>query len=203
MSPEEKTDYSIRWNFGKGTLTCQSNASENDDYGLCEYMEELVEDGFFIKEKVSGGYRFKKGKIWDPKHLVRIGKTKRRLKSSSSSFRDLGNSQIIMLKKDMQTYSHIPNRQIYSGNYVEYNILRNVFVRISIVVSLVMGFIFIFFLYLKFTPFGSCLGKIKKRKKRYSTNFTVLNQERLQKRFIKRTYRNSSRRRFSVVNVER
>ncbi|KAI4841358.1 PIR protein [Plasmodium brasilianum] len=190
MSPEEKTDDSIRWYFGKGTLTCQSNASENDDYGLCEYMEELVEEGFFIREEDTGGYKFKKGKNWNPKYLVNIAKTKRRLKSSSSSFRDLGNSQIIMIKKDMQTYSQIPNRQIYSGNYVEYNILRNVFVRISIVVSL-------------FTPFGSCLGKIKKRKKRYRTNFTVLNQERLQKRFIKRTYRNSSRRRFSVVNVER
>ncbi|SBS94661.1 PIR Superfamily Protein [Plasmodium malariae] len=189
MLSEENTDNNVRWNFGKGTLTCQSNASENDDYGLCAYMEELVEEGFFIREKDTGGYKFKKGKNWNPKYLVNIAKTKRRSKSFSSRIRDLGHSHVIKLTNAMQPDILNPNRQMNSGSYEEYNILSNTFVRISTIVAL-------------FTPFGSCLGKVKKRKKRFRTNFDLLNTERLPRRFIKRTYRHSYRRRFSVINVE-
>ncbi|KAI4840597.1 hypothetical protein MKS88_000830 [Plasmodium brasilianum] len=89
------------------------------------------------------------------------------------------------------------------GTVKEKSVIYNSYVfRIMVVGALVMGIIFVFLLYFKFTPFGSRIGKIRKRKKRYRTNFAELNTKRSPRRFIKRTYRHSNRRRFSVVNIE-
>ncbi|SBT85767.1 PIR protein [Plasmodium malariae] len=91
----------------------------------------------------------------------------------------------------------IRKRSIY-----ESNILNNIFVRISTGVTLVMGIIFIFYLFFKFTPFGSRLCRHRKRKQRYRLDFTDLSTRKRPRRFLKRTYRHSDRRRFNVVNVE-
>ncbi|KAI4835521.1 hypothetical protein MKS88_004731 [Plasmodium brasilianum] len=71
----------------------------------------------------------------------------------------------------------------------ESNILNNIFVRISTGVTL-------------FTPFGSRLRRHRKRKQRYRFDFTDLSTRRRPRRFLKRTYRHSDRRRFNVVNIE-
>ncbi|SCN12499.1 PIR protein [Plasmodium malariae] len=84
----------------------------------------------------------------------------------------------------------------------ESNILNNIFVRISTGVTLVMGIIFIFYLFFKFTPFGSRLRRHRKRKQRYRLDFTDLSTRKRPRRFLKRTYRHSDRRRFNVVNIE-
>ncbi|SBS96545.1 PIR Superfamily Protein, partial [Plasmodium malariae] len=89
------------------------------------------------------------------------------------------------------------------GTVKEKSVIYDSYVfRIMVFGALVMGIIFVFLLYFKFTPFGSRIGKIRKRKKRYRTNFAELNTKRSPRRFIKRTYRHSNRRRFSVVNIE-
>ncbi|SBS92781.1 PIR Superfamily Protein [Plasmodium malariae] len=71
----------------------------------------------------------------------------------------------------------------------ESNILNNIFVRISTAVTL-------------FTPFGSRLRRNRKRKQRYRFDFTDLYTRKRTRRFLKRTYRHSDRRRFNVVNIE-
>ncbi|SBS92325.1 PIR Superfamily Protein [Plasmodium malariae] len=71
----------------------------------------------------------------------------------------------------------------------ESNILNNIFVRISTGVTL-------------FTPFGSRLHRRRKRKQRYRFDFTDLSTRKRPRRFLKRTYRHSDRRRFNVVNIE-
>ncbi|SBS96707.1 PIR Superfamily Protein [Plasmodium malariae] len=71
----------------------------------------------------------------------------------------------------------------------ESNILNNIFVRISTGVTL-------------FTPFGSRLHRHRKRKQRYRYDFTDLYTRKRPRRFLKRTYRHSDRRRFNVVNIE-
>ncbi|SBT85525.1 PIR protein [Plasmodium malariae] len=84
----------------------------------------------------------------------------------------------------------------------ESNILNNIFFRISTAVTLVMGIIFIFYLFFKFTPFGSRLRRHRKRKQRYRLDFADLSTRKRPRRFLKRTYRHSDRRRFNVVNIE-
>ncbi|SBS96719.1 PIR Superfamily Protein [Plasmodium malariae] len=71
----------------------------------------------------------------------------------------------------------------------ESNILNNIFVRISTGVTL-------------FTPFGSRLRRHRKRQQRYKLDFTDLSTPKRPRRFLKRTYRHSDRRRFNVVNIE-
>ncbi|SBS99317.1 PIR Superfamily Protein [Plasmodium malariae] len=71
----------------------------------------------------------------------------------------------------------------------ESNILNNIFFRISTGVTL-------------FTPFGSRLHRRRKRKQRYRFDFTDLSTRNRPRRFLKRTYRHSDRRRFNVVNIE-
>ncbi|SBS99170.1 PIR Superfamily Protein [Plasmodium malariae] len=71
----------------------------------------------------------------------------------------------------------------------ESNILNNIFVRISTAVTL-------------FTPFGSRLRRHRKRQQRYRLDFTDLRTRKRPRRFLKRTYRHSDRRRFNVVNIE-
>ncbi|KAI4841131.1 hypothetical protein MKS88_000366 [Plasmodium brasilianum] len=71
----------------------------------------------------------------------------------------------------------------------ESNILKNIFFRISTGVTL-------------FTPFGSRLHRRRKRKQRYRFDFTDLSTRNRPRRFLKRTYRHSDRRRFNVVNIE-
>ncbi|KAI4838061.1 PIR protein [Plasmodium brasilianum] len=71
----------------------------------------------------------------------------------------------------------------------ESNILNNIFVRISTGVTL-------------FTPFGSRLRRHRKRKQRYRFDFTDLCTRKRPRRFLKRTYRHSDRRRFNVVNID-
>ncbi|SBT01074.1 PIR Superfamily Protein, partial [Plasmodium malariae] len=71
----------------------------------------------------------------------------------------------------------------------ESNILNNIFVRISTGVTL-------------FTPFGSRLRRHRKRQQRYRLDFTDLSTRKQPRRFLKRTYRHSDRRRFNVVNIE-
>ncbi|KAI4833730.1 PIR protein [Plasmodium brasilianum] len=71
----------------------------------------------------------------------------------------------------------------------ESNILNNIFVRISTGVTL-------------FTPFGSRLRRDRKRKQRYRYDFTDLYTRKRPRRFLKRTYRHSDRKRFNVVNIE-
>ncbi|SCN12431.1 PIR protein [Plasmodium malariae] len=82
------------------------------------------------------------------------------------------------------------------------NILNNIFFRISTAVTLVMGIIFIFYLFFKFTPFGSRLRRHRKRQQRYRLDFTDSSTHKRPRRFLKRTYRHSDRRRFNVVNIE-
>ncbi|SBS94260.1 PIR Superfamily Protein [Plasmodium malariae] len=89
------------------------------------------------------------------------------------------------------------------GTVEEKSVIYDSYVfRIMLVGAFVMGIIFVFLLYFKFTPFGSRIGKIRKRKKIYRTKFAELNTKRSPRRFLKRTYRHSNRRRFSVVNIE-
>ncbi|SBS92916.1 PIR Superfamily Protein [Plasmodium malariae] len=204
ISFDEKPDKAFRWNFGKGKLSCSPKKPENDEYGTCKYMEELVKDGYFVKAEDSEGYKFKRGPLWNPKYLVNISRNKRQEKLGKIRSLHLRHSrrlEAIIHKKTEISDARNSNGYVVPENNRKY-ILQNTFFRISIVVAAVMGIIFVFYLYFKFTPFGSHIGKIKKRKKRYRTNFAELNTERIPRRFIKRTYRNSERRRFSVVNIE-
>ncbi|KAI4833886.1 PIR protein [Plasmodium brasilianum] len=87
--------------------------------------------------------------------------------------------------EDLKVYrERIRKRSTY-----ESNILNNIFVRISTGVTL-------------FTPFGSRLRRHRKRKQRYRLDFTDLSTRKRPRRFLKRTYRHSDRRRFNVVNIE-
>ncbi|SBS99335.1 PIR Superfamily Protein [Plasmodium malariae] len=159
----------FRWNFGSGAMYCLRNTRENDKNGKCVYLEELIDDGFFIKEKVYTGYKFTAGKKCDLQYLARAVNTKiewKSLKSMSPIFKDSRNSQVVYPNKATNTDICNTYGQIFSRKDEEYNTLNNTFFRMSIVVVLVMGLIFVFFLYYKFTPFGSYVGKIRKRKKR-------------------------------------
>ncbi|SBT86779.1 PIR protein [Plasmodium malariae] len=205
MSSVENPGNEFRWNFAKGTLNCPPKRPEEDKYGMCEYIEELVEDGFFEKTEDSKGYKYKRGPLWNHKYLVNVARNKRQEKLRKSTPLKLnysGRLQAIIHNKGEVSYASKSKGKAVPEKDIEYNVLRNTFSRISIVGALVLGIIFVFFLYFKFTPFGSYVGKIKKRKKRYRTNLAQLNRQRIPRRFIKRTYRNSDRRRFSVVNIE-
>ncbi|SBS95664.1 PIR Superfamily Protein [Plasmodium malariae] len=182
----------FRWNFGKGTLRCPPNKPEEDEYGMCDYMEELVEDNFYAKTEDSKDYQFKRGPSWKHEYLESVTRNKRHEnlgKSSSLNLKDYGRLQDIVHKRAETFYASNSSGKVIPEKYTEYNILQNTFVRISIVST-------------SFTPFGSYVGKNKKRKKRYRINLAQLNTQRIPRRFIKRTYRNSDRRRFSVVNIE-
>ncbi|SBS95938.1 PIR Superfamily Protein [Plasmodium malariae] len=89
-------------------------------------------------------------------------------------------------ESDLKQY-RVAVRKRRSSN--ESNILNNIFVRISTGVTL-------------FTPFGSRLRRHRKRKQRYRFDFTDLSTRRRPRRFLKRTYRHSDRKRFNVVNIE-
>ncbi|SBT00433.1 PIR Superfamily Protein [Plasmodium malariae] len=89
-------------------------------------------------------------------------------------------------ESDLKQY-RVAVRKRRSAN--ESNILNNIFVRISTGVTL-------------FTPFGSRLRRHRKRKQRYRFDFTDLYTRKRPRRFLKRTYRHSDRRRFNVVNIE-
>ncbi|SBS93361.1 PIR Superfamily Protein [Plasmodium malariae] len=89
-------------------------------------------------------------------------------------------------ESDLKQY-RIAVRKRRSAN--ESNILNNIFVRISTGVTL-------------FTPFGPRLHRHRKRQQRYRLDFTDLSTRKRPRRFLKRTYRHSDRRRFNVVNIE-
>ncbi|SBT01368.1 PIR Superfamily Protein [Plasmodium malariae] len=197
--PKKDEQIDLRWKLDEDTkIRCPPKKPSEVTLGLCKYVEELVKRDFLIKEEKSGIYRLKKDKTW-PEQALNIV-----FKREIGNHLEEGNSQRIQVLKANKlevSYSKNSIGQDHSGKDIEYNILQNTFVRISIVLALVMGIISVFFLYFKFTPFGSRVGKIKKRKKRYRTNFAELNMQRPLRRFIKRTYRHSSRRRFSLVNI--
>ncbi|SBS98942.1 PIR Superfamily Protein [Plasmodium malariae] len=92
---------------------------------------------------------------------------------------------------DLRTYRERirSRRSTHELNTDYFNILNNIFIRISTGVAL-------------FTPFGSRLRRHKKRKQRYRFDFTDLSTRKRPRRFLKRTYRHSDRRRFNVVNIE-
>ncbi|SBS93670.1 PIR Superfamily Protein [Plasmodium malariae] len=194
----------FRWNYGSGGLSCIPNTSEEDEYGLCEYMDELVADGIFIKTMDSNGYKFKKVDPWTNEELQKLVRRKRDRRPRKSVLLKLIRSRSLHAIRSEQAPDSViksSHSEKHLGLDSESNILHNTFVRISFVATLIMGIILIFFLYFKFTSFGSYAAKIKKRKKKYRTNFAELNTQRLSRRFIKRTYRHSSKRRFSVVNI--
>ncbi|SBS98152.1 PIR Superfamily Protein [Plasmodium malariae] len=204
LKKNEEVD--LRWNISKdGTLRCTSEILENDTSGPCTYMEELVKEGIFIKLENSSGYQLKKGKTWPPEAIKIVIKKKNQIQMKKYKSQKLGYPEhaLILNSKELRTY----NRENQSGETLLGKdagtyVLQNNFVRVSFVVTLVMGIIMVLFLYFKFTIFGSYVGKIKNRKKRYKTNLADLNTQRSSKRYIKRTYRNTNRRRFSVVNIE-
>ncbi|SBT86031.1 PIR protein [Plasmodium malariae] len=68
---------------------------------------------------------------------------------------------------DLRTYRERirSRRSTHELNTDYFNILNNIFIRISTGVALVMGIIFIFYLFFKFTPFGSRLRRHKKGNK--------------------------------------
>ncbi|SBS99253.1 PIR Superfamily Protein, partial [Plasmodium malariae] len=92
---------------------------------------------------------------------------------------------------DLRTYRERirSRRSTHELNTDYFNILNNIFVRISTGVAL-------------FTPFGSRLRRDRKRKQRYRFDFTDVYTRKRPRRFLKRTYRHSDRRRFNVVNME-
>ncbi|SBS95248.1 PIR Superfamily Protein [Plasmodium malariae] len=205
MSSVENPRNEFKWNFAKGTLNCPPNRPKYDKYGMCEYMEELVEEGFFEKTEDSKDYKFKRGSSWKHEYLASVTRNKRHEnlgKSNSLNLKDYGPLKAIVHKRADNFYASNSSGKTIPEKDTAYNILQNIFVRISFVGTLIMGIILVFFLYFKFTAFGSYVGKIKKRKKRYRINLAQLNTQRVPRRFIKRTYRNSDRRRFSVVNIE-
>ncbi|KAI4838038.1 PIR protein [Plasmodium brasilianum] len=200
------TDNGFRWKYGKGDIRCLSNISEDDKYGLCEYMDELVKNDIFIKTKDSNGHIFKKIGSWTSEELQKLMDIKEKWKSKNVVRLELRQLKSVHVLKPTQAQGFVMKSSLSEklpGTDAASNILQNIFFRISNVVALIMGIIFVFFLYFKFTPFGSCLDKNRKRKKRYRNNFAELNTQGLTRKFIKRTYRHSDRRRFSVVNIER
>ncbi|KAI4841407.1 uncharacterized protein MKS88_000128 [Plasmodium brasilianum] len=187
--PKKGTDVDLKWKLGKdGTLHCPAEKPEEDTSGLCEYVEELVKQHILIKDKKSGIYRLKKGKTWSTQPLKIVVQRERR-----SQFMEMNEQKYIIsrIQKDLwdnQGGGSVTKKykgKAFPGKDEETNILQNTFFCVAM-----------------FTPFGTYLGKTRKRKKRYRTNFSELSTQRLPRRFIKRTYRNSERRRFSVVNIE-
>ncbi|SBT01634.1 PIR Superfamily Protein [Plasmodium malariae] len=200
ISPPKGKQIDLRWKLdAEGKLHCPTKKSKGDTLGLWRYVEELVKRDILMKEANSEVYRLKEGKTWPTQALNIFVK---RIGENESAERYSGRIQV--LNSNQITFSDDKNSfdQENIGKYTESNILQNTFVRISIVTALVMGIIFVLFFYVKFTPFGSCIGKARKRKKRYRNNFSELSTQRFPRRFIKRTYRNSERRRFSVVNIQ-
>ncbi|SBS97857.1 PIR Superfamily Protein [Plasmodium malariae] len=184
--PKNGTEVDFRWKLAKdGTLQCPTEKPEDDTSGLCKYIEQLVGKGILVKIKNTGSYRLAKGKSWPTEPLKIVVKRERKSQLGSHHSRELEilRGQVILRTKQMED-SGIKNLngKAYPGKDEESNILQNIFLR--------------------FTPFGTYLGKTRKRKKIYRTNFSELSTQRLPRRFIKRTYRNSERRRFSVVNIE-
>ncbi|SBS99319.1 PIR Superfamily Protein, partial [Plasmodium malariae] len=183
------TDVDIRWKLGKdGTLHCPAEKPEKDASGLCKYVEELVKQHILIKDKKSGIYRLKKGKTWSTQPLKIVVQRERRSQSMEMKEQKYIISRIQKDLWDNQGGGSVTKKykgKAFLGKDEETNILQNTFFRAAM-----------------FTPFGTYLGKTRKRKKRYRTNFSELTTQRLPRRFIKRTYRNSERRRFSVVNIE-
>ncbi|KAI4833629.1 PIR protein [Plasmodium brasilianum] len=190
---KKKEGVDLRWNISKdGTLRCTSEILEKDTSGPCTYMEELVKEGIFIKLENSLGYRLKKGETWPPKALKIVIKKKNQSQMENYKSQKLGYTEhaLILKPKELRFYDiENPNAETYPEKDAETYVLQNTFVRVSIVVAL-------------FTIFGSYVGKIKNRKKRYRIYLADLNTQRSSKRYIKRTYRNTNRRRFSVVNIE-
>ncbi|KAI4839085.1 hypothetical protein MKS88_002601 [Plasmodium brasilianum] len=182
--PKKEKEVDLRWNISKdGTLRCTSEILEKDTSGPCTYMEELVKKGIFIKLENSLGYRLKKGKTWPPEVLKIVIKKKNQSQMEKYKSQELGYLRHASgAKSELLRIFNVenPNGETVPRKDVEYYLLQNTF----------------------FTPFGSNIDKIKKRKKRYRTNFADLNAQRFTRKFIKRTYRNSNRRRFSVVNIE-
>ncbi|SBT85820.1 PIR protein [Plasmodium malariae] len=187
------TDVDLRWKLGKdGTLHCPAEKSGEDTSGLCKYIEQLVGKGILVKIKNTGGYRLAEGKSWPTSELKIYVKKESQRQSMEMNTQKYIISELENVLKANQEGSSVTkkyNGKAFLGKEEETNILQNTFFRVVTVTVL-------------FTPFGTYLGKTRKRKKRYRTNFSELSTQRLPRRFIKRTYRNSERRRFSVVNVE-
>ncbi|SBT86140.1 PIR protein [Plasmodium malariae] len=185
--PKTASYMDIRWKLDKdGKLHCPAENPEKDTSVLCMYVEELVKRGILIKDENSRIYRLKKDKTWATKPLNIVIKRERGKYSIQSYSERL---QVLKADQIMVTDDRNSISQEHYGKDNESNILQNIFFRVGTAISL-------------FTPFGSCVDKNRKRKKRHKTNFVELNTKRLSRRFIKRTYRNSGRRRFSVVNIE-
>ncbi|KAI4833755.1 PIR protein [Plasmodium brasilianum] len=183
----------LRWKLDeKGKLRCPSDKPGEDKTGLCMYVEKLVNQDILVRLEESGGYRLNKGKKWPAQSLKIVLKNDKIGQLAIINSQELRNPKHLQALKAHQavtTNIKNPNYHALPRNYSESIILQNAFVRASIVASL-------------FTPFGSYVGKIKKKKNRHRYNLAALHTQGLSKRFIKRTYRHSNRRRFSVVYIE-
>ncbi|SBT00480.1 PIR Superfamily Protein, partial [Plasmodium malariae] len=203
---QKTTNVDLRWTLRKdGTLRCPSEIPENDTLELCTYIEQLVEKGILVKLNNTNGYRLAEGKSWPTEEFEIVIKRESQRKSMESSSQKFRSSRIEQVLKDNQESTYVINnfheKAVPTMNK-ESNILYNTFFRVTMAISLVTGIIFVLFLYFKFTSYGLCKGKNRKRKKRYRSSFAELNGQRSPRKFIKRTYRHSDRRRFSVVNIE-
>ncbi|GAW84125.1 variable surface protein [Plasmodium gonderi] len=207
----ESSKIDLRWTIDESILGCPANSSEKLRHKLCEYISELKRKGEIknhtktqIKKPIDSipkqGNTSKKYTVsidleklsCDPKDSDFCKNLKKSLLSKIKEEKKKGDNQDsgnwILFDGNTGTASVSESTPIITPNVLEqnYSIFSNFIFRVGIVVTMVIGTIFIFFLYYKvgintfkkhkyiihvFTGFGRWFDKIVLKKKNAKANF--------------------------------
>ncbi|GAW82743.1 variable surface protein [Plasmodium gonderi] len=177
----------IKWLFGEGKMNCSAIKPHEDPYKLCAYKNKRLNKQSYLEETYTES---QKGK-----NLMSI------LSSILPNAKEAGriNGETSYKIRDSGT-TNFPDS---STNYVEIskdenNILYNIFFRIAIVVLLTLGLIFVFVIYYKYTPFGSCLRRNIIKEKRINKSI-YMHAGKSQTQGPRKIYRNSQNRQCCIA----
>ncbi|GAW84021.1 variable surface protein [Plasmodium gonderi] len=195
-SSSKPSNIDIRWMINESILECPANSSDKLRQQLCEYISVLKEKG-----DIQNHTKTENNKPFDlthqPVHTSKeikatINLNNFKCDSVNQDFcENLKKSFLSEIKEEVKTENHHDTRNntsfqgsnetegisestlIITPNVLEqnYSIFKIFIFRVCIVVTIVIGTIFIFFIYYKFTGFGRWFDKIVLKKKNSKANF--------------------------------
>ncbi|GAW80801.1 variable surface protein [Plasmodium gonderi] len=146
----------FKWKFGDGSFSCDSRISHEDKYKLCDYVKKLKEGLKELKltnstnneslNTISSTF----DSVRDQSHIINYNQGEESLYSTSNGV------------------TYIDSNGYFTNNPEHERVLsNNIFIRVFIGGTLILGMILVFFIYYKFTPFGVFLQrKLSKKKSR-------------------------------------
>ncbi|GAB69425.1 hypothetical protein PCYB_001730 [Plasmodium cynomolgi strain B] len=128
----------FKWKFGNGTLSCPPKNSNEDKYNLCRYIRNLKETHNIIKNLNMGSVDPLNNNFSQVKNLINFNLIEKT------------NQRGITMGSNSDSTTNIISNMDYPGNRVhEEHVLNSNYIRVSMVAALILGIIFLFFIYYK------------------------------------------------------